>query len=114
MILGFYHAALYVSSEKTVDFYKKLGFYESAPRIERPQDTIVFMDGPCPLEIFIDPSRKPGMKPDPLGLTHLALHVDDVEKTLEEFGIEAKITHFNGGTFAFFKDPDGQSLEFHD
>ncbi len=114
MILGLHHVALYVSSEKSIDFYKRLGFYESDARIVRPQDTIVFMDGPCALEVFIDPNRAPGVKPDPYGFPHLALRVDDVAATLARYGIEAEIKFFNGGHFAFFKDPDGTSLEFHD
>ena len=115
MIQGLHHIAIIVSSEKSIGFYKKLGFRETE-RFVREKDTIVFMAGPCPLEIFIDPihpARVGG--PEAMGLRHLALNVDDVKKTVAELGIEAEeIREVNGKHFTFLKDPDGIPIELHE
>lgn len=115
MIQGLHHIAIIVSSEKSIGFYEKLGFKE-AERFIREKDTIVFMDGPCPLEIFIDPNHPARVDgPEALGLRHLALKVDDVEKTVAELGIEAEeIREVNGKHFTFFKDPNGLPIELHE
>lgn len=58
LIVSLDHIALLVSLEKSLRFYKKLGFAESK-RIERSYDTVVFMQ--CEqivLEIFIDPKGR--------------------------------------------------------
>ena len=41
-MVGLDHIALIVSSEKSIQFYEKLGFKETK-RVERSYDTVVFM-----------------------------------------------------------------------
>lgn len=59
-----------------------------------------------------------GMEFSPSKMSHLALHVDDVEAARKE--LEAKGIQFHGDTFdtgvchmALFSDPDGNGLMLH-
>ena len=106
------HIAIIVSREEHLEFYEKLGFREKK-RIERSYDTVVFMecDGVV-LEIFIDPNHPERVsEPEARGLRHVALRVDDFEKTCEQFDTEDVRTYFFGTRFTFTKDPDGQPIE---
>ena len=80
-----HHVALICSSEKSIEFYNRLGF-EVYFRKERSYDTIVLMKGQgVKLEIFIDPNHPHrATEPEALGLRHLALKVDDLDKAREE------------------------------
>ena len=117
MITGVDHFAIIVSSEDVVSFYKKLGF-EEVFRKKRSYDTVVLLDGfGTRMEIFID-SRHPmrAIKPENLGLRHLALKVDQIEKTAEELKIKIGTIQndWMGIRFAYVKDPDGNSVELHE
>ena len=121
MILTVHHIAIIVKSEKSLLFYKKLGFSESFRKI-RNYDTIVLMDGyDIRLEIFIDPrhpSQSNGIN-EPIGIRHFALKVDDIEKTINELDLDEKNigqinTDWTGIRFCFIKDPDGLTVELHE
>ena len=66
------HIALIVSSEESLNFYRKLGFKE-AKRVERSYDTVALMQ--CRLvglEIFIDPKHPDRVsEPEARGLRHI-------------------------------------------
>lgn len=113
MILGIHHFSIIASSEESVKFYEKLGF-KVERRIERGYDTVVLMSGyGIGLEVFVDP-RHPGRpSPEPLGLRNISLRVDDMEKTIEELGLEkAEInTDWSGNRYCLITDPDGNSVQ---
>ena len=116
MITGIDHIAIIVSSEKSIEFYKNLGFVEVS-RIDRGYDTIVFMSGfGVTLEIFIDATHpKRVTNPEALGLRHLAFKVDDLTATIQKLNIIAEpIRENNGKKFTFFKDPDGLPIELRE
>lgn len=106
------HIALIVSSEKTLEFYEKLGFIETR-RIERTYDTVVFMQcGQVILEIFIDPQHPERVaKPEAKGLRHIAFLVDSLEEVMKIVDCEDIRTDWFGRKFTFTKDPDGQTIE---
>jgi len=111
-----HHIAIIVSSEKSIEFYSKLGFKE-IERIDRGYDVIVMMEGACPLEIFIDPNHPARVNyPEALGLRHLALKVDNIEKATHglDVDIEPIRVKKNGKRFTFIKDPDGLPIELHE
>ena len=117
MITGVDHFAIIVSSEEVVSFYKKLGFKEVF-RKKRSHDTVVLLDGfGLQMEIFVDP-RHPmrATKPENLGLRHLALKVERIEKTAEELKIKIGTIQCDwmGVRFAYTKDPDGNPVELHE
>ena len=99
MITGVDHFAIIVSSEEVVAFYKKLGFKEVF-RKKRSHDTVVLL----------------ATKPENLGLRHLALKVDRIEKTAEELKIKMGTIQndWMGVRFAYTKDPDGNIVELHE
>lgn len=109
----FNHTAVTISSEENVSFYEKLGFHIRS-RIERPNDTIFFMDG-CgtTVELFVNKefqSRPSG--PEPLGPKHLAFTVDNFDEILEQFECGEIKGSSSGGRRTFTFDPDGTSIEF--
>ena len=111
-----HHIAIIVSTEKSIEFYSRLGFHEIS-RVDRGYDIIVMMEGPCLLEIYIDPTHPARVnQPEALGLRHLALKVNNLEQTLAELGnmeIEP-IREAGGKYFTFIKDPDGLPIELHE
>ncbi len=116
MIQGIHHVAIIVSSEKTVEFYKKLGFQETF-RKTRSYDTIVLLSGHgFELEMFVDSSHPTREKPEPLGLRHLALKVDNIEATAQELPIAVCeiMLDWVGKRFCFISDPDGNVVELHE
>lgn len=116
MILGLDHIAIICSSERSIDFYKHLGFTE-IDRENRGHDILVFLKGyGIVLEMFVDPTHPPRVnRPEAMGLRHLALRVDDVQSTLNEFEIDAEpIRERDEKHFTFFKDPDGLPIELHE
>ena len=128
MIEGFHHIAILISAEKTLDFYKTLGFTESF-RKERADDTVVLLDGyGIQLECFID-DRHPKRILDfsePLGTRHFALFVDNLESEIEritelmkmDLGYDPKFgeisSDWTGERYVFFKDPDDGIVELHE
>ena len=116
MITGVHHFSLIASSEASIAFYEKLGFKEYK-RVERKFDTVVLLNGHgIGLEIYIDPSHPPRERPEPLGPRHLSLRVDNVERTVEELGLEAGpiMTDWVDVRFCFIADPDGWPVQLHE
>ena len=115
MITGFHHFAIIASSEESIVFYRKLGFLEIS-RINRSYDTVVVLEGyGLEIEVFIDP-RHPARpcNPECLGIRHLALHVDDVEKIAQEFDCGPIQKDWFDEKYCFTQDPDGLTIEFHE
>ena len=105
-----------VSSGETVEFYKQLGFHETF-RKTRSYDTIVLISGQgFELEMFVDSNHPVKGKPEPLGLRHLALKVDNIETTAKELDLEVGEIMFDwvGTRYCFIFDPDGNSVELHE
>lgn len=115
MITGVHHFAMIVSSEKSIEFYSRLGFVEQF-RKKREKDTIVLMEGyGIKLEMFIDPNHPEHAKdPENIGLRHLALKVDSCENIKKNFDCGAIMEDWSGIKFCFTKDPDGVPIEFHE
>lgn len=115
MIQGLHHFAIIVSSETSIGFYEKLGFRVSF-RKERKYDTVVLMEGyGIQIEMFIDPHHpQRATKPEHIGLRHIALKVDSVEKMAREFECGEIMSDWTGQRFAYTYDPDGLPIEFHE
>lgn len=117
MIQAFHHFAIIVSSEKSVEFYSKLGFTETF-RKERNYDSVVLMEGyGIQIELFIAPNHpQRAVNPENIGLRHIALKVDNIETTIKELGfsdIEINSDWF-GKRYGYIYDPDGLPIEFHE
>ncbi len=115
MIQGIHHLAIIVSNEECIAFYKRLGF-DVIKRIERKYDTVILLSGyDIQLEIFVDSNHPSRSNQEPLGLRHLALKVDDVEKTIRDLGLDiGYITEdWFGVKYCFIVDPDGNTIELH-
>lgn len=119
MITGLHHIALIVSCERSLDFYRLLGFTETF-RKKRKYDTAVLLDGHgLELEVFIDPSHPSHPETEPIGLRHFALRVDGLEEEIERLkseGIEVGpvMEDWTGVRFCFIKDFDGLTIELHE
>ena len=119
MITAIHHIAIISSSEKSIIFYSQLGFIESFRKI-RAKDTIVLMDGyGIQLEIFIDSKHPNYSEIEPIGFRHLALKVDNIERTIEELKLPLSdigeiMNDWTGIKFCFIKDPDGLVIELHE
>jgi len=138
MITGVHHVGIIVSNlEKALEFYgdilgAKLLFREEAgpDYLEKgvgikdaSAKMAVIKVGPGTLELieYINPrTEAEGLRPCDVGTFHLALGVDDIDKTVEELqkrGVEfTSAPNISGGEFegwvwAYFKDPDGHQLE---
>ena len=111
MITGIHHFSIIASSEASIAFYSTLGFREYK-RIERSYDTVVLMEGyGVGLEVFVDASHAPSSS-EPLGLRHIALRVDGIEKTMEELGVNGEVkTDWNGKRYVMITDPDGNDVQ---
>lgn len=107
------HIAIIISKEEHLAFYKKLGFKET-DRFPRENDTVVFMENNgIVLEIFIDPNHPQRLSnPEPSGLWHFALAVDDFDTFIKDFECEEIQTNWFGQRLTFTRDPDGQPVEF--
>lgn len=117
MVTGIHHVAIISDSEKSVEFYRHLGFQE-CKRVRRESDMVVLLRGyDIELEIFVDPSHPArATKPEQRGLRHLALHVDSIEDTAKKLDICIGPIQldWNGVRFAFASDPDGLPIELHE
>lgn len=111
-MVGLDHIALIVSTERSIQFYEKLGFQETK-RIERSYDTVVFMQcGQISFEIFIDPKHPERVsEPEAKGLRHIAFSVDSLDEVMKELECEEVRTDWFGRKFTFTRDPDGQPIE---
>jgi len=108
-----HHIAIIASSEKSIDFYKHLGFIE-VERVDREYDVIVMMEGVCLLEIYVDPNHPARVNyPEAMGLRHVAFAVKDLEKVINDIDVEVEPIRKkeNGDRFTFIKDPDGLPIE---
>ena len=119
MIFAFHHIAVIVSSERSLEFYRILGYRESFKK--RKNDLVVLMDDfGIQLEMFVDPSH---LKAGEVGLRHFALCVDD--RLEDEIGrlkaafadnleIGPIMSDWNGIRFCFIKDFDGLQIELRE
>ncbi|MGI6208931.1 MAG: VOC family protein [Anaerolineae bacterium] len=116
-ILKSHHIAIYTPDlKRLVAFYTDvLGF----PTAGTLGDSITFVDiGGTRLEIIEKPEVTEPQEQGRMGMQHIAFEVDDVQKTYEEFkakGVEFHIPAREarpGLHVAFFRDPDGNILEF--
>lgn len=124
MITAVHHIAIIVSSERSLDFYRLLGFQETF-RKKRKYDTAVLMDGyGMQLEVFIDPNHPSHISgsDEPIGLRHFALKVGKIEDEIERLRAESTevidvgpiMEDWTGVRFCFVKDFDGLSIELHE
>ena len=115
MITGIHHIAIISSTEKSIDFYKSLGFNEIFCK-SREYDTIVLLERyGMQLEMFIDPNHpERSVNPERIGLRHMALKVDSCEKISKEFKCGPIKKDWLGVNFCYTEDPDGLPIEFHE
>ena len=115
MVTALHHVSLIVSSEKTVDFYKKLGF-EEVFRKERKTDSVVILEGfGLQLELFIDSTHpKRATNPENLGLRGLSLKVDNLVSLRTRFDCSPIMTDWFGQRYCTTLDPDGIPIQFHE
>ena len=115
MITGIHHIAIISSTEKSVDFYKHLGFEEIFSK-KREYDTIVLLEGyGIQLEMFIDSNHpERSVNPEMIGLRHLALKVDSCEEMSKTFKCGPIKKDWLGVSFCYTEDPDGLPIEFHE
>ena len=115
-----HHVSILASSEKSIEFYEKLGF-EVSFRKNRKNDSIILLDGyGMQIEMFIDPSHpKRANNPENLGLRHFALKTESIERTISELdkkGIECGQVglDWTGVKYCYTEDPDGLPIELHE
>ena len=126
MIKGLQQISMIVSSEKSVAFYKMLGFNERF-RKERGYDTVVVLEGfDFKLLMFVDPKHPVrATNPEALGFRNFVLQADDLEKTMEEIKTRAEESgqciefgpiqsDWHGARFVFLCDPDGLNIGLHE
>ena len=106
--------------DRSVDFYRRLGFEEIARKPIREEAVNVFMglpgDGPR-LELTHNFDRERAYELGD-GYGHIALTVDDLDGALERLaaeGIEPEKPPYRvsegGSRFCFVRDPDGYRIE---
>lgn len=118
MFNGIHHIAIIVSSERSVDFYKKFGFKEIF-RKQRENDIVVILSDytGLKLELFVDDRHTIKAKGiEPLGLRHLSVKVDSIEEAVTSLGLETKTisTDWFDKRYCIISDPDGLPIELHE
>jgi len=115
------HVAVTVKDmDRSVEFYKKLGF-SVIRELDTATQKIVFVGGGlAELELF-EPKGEAAAETSPLGenevgIKHIAFHVDDIEgavEELEKMGVEftTEIRRRGKRAHIFFEDPDGTQLQ---
>jgi lactoylglutathione lyase len=109
------HVGIYVwDLEASLKFYVDLFGWKEVKRFGSGEAKIAVLDiGGGLLEVVQRPGS-PGKAPEG-NWSHLALHVDGwgkKVKKLESMGLELrKVTMADGSHIAFFKDPDGHTIE---
>lgn len=113
--MSLHHIAIICSSELSINFYKHLGFEEFF-RKTRNYDTVVIMEGQdTRLEIFIDPDHPERVTdPETLGVRHIAIKVDDLDKARQDFNCGPVLTDWLGEKYCMTADPDGLPIELHE
>ncbi len=118
MIESINHVALIVSQEKSLDFYKKLGFAETS-RTVRPEknDILIMMEkDSAVLEVFIRPDAPERLNaPEAYGCRHIAFNVknvDDILEVLKGYDHQEIRRDAKGRRFVFVNDTDEQPVEF--
>jgi len=116
MISGLHHIAIIVSSERSVEFYKGLGFKEIM-RKERTTDTVVIMetsDG-LRIELFVDPTHPSrATSPENNGLRYLSLKVDDIDSIANSNNSSPITNDWFGERYCIINDPDGLPVQLHE
>ena len=116
MIEGLHHIAMIVSSERSVEFYKGLGFIEIM-RKERATDTVVIMetsDG-LRIELFVDPTHpQRAASPENIGLRYLSLKVNDIDSIANDHGCSIVTNDWFGERYCTIYDPDGLPVQIHE
>ena len=115
MITGIHHIAIIPSTEKSVEFYERLGF-KKIFRKSREYDIIVLLEGyGMQLELFIDPNHPERSKElERIGLRHLALKVNSCEEMSRKFKCGSLKKDWMGVSFCCTEDPDELPIEFHE
>ena len=109
------HVGVYVKDlSRSLSFYKQVFGWKVVREFGSGEAKIAVVDiGGGLLELVQRPGS-PGKAPEG-NWSHLALHVDDWEGKvgkLEGMGLELrKVTMADGSHIAFFKDPDGHTVE---
>lgn len=100
------HISMIVSSKKSLNFYRKLGFKEPK-RIEQSYDTVVFMRcGHVVLGIFIDPKHRERVSAlKAKELRHIAFLVESLDEVIKDLECEEVRTDWFRRKFTFTKDP---------
>jgi glyoxylase I family protein len=114
-VAGIHHIAIISKSERSVSFYKEIGFKEVF-RKDRRYDIIVILEGyGIKLEIFIDPSHPDrATSLEQIGLRHLAFKVNNIDEIAKHFHREIISKDWIGEKYFFISDPDGLPIEFHE
>ena len=117
------HIALRVSDlDKSLSFYKKLGFREMTRLLnDQGEAWIVYLriNDDQYLELFPKGVKRPQTEPDVIGIFHICLTVDDIDKTfaaLAEAGIQPSQPRqtkrgIDGNRGGWIEDPDGTQIE---
>lgn len=125
MITHVHHIALIVSSERSLEFYRLLGFQELFRKV-RAYDVVVLMYGHgIQLEMFVDDRHptKYEVEEETTGVRHFALQVDrkledEIEglktESIEKLNFSPIMEDWRGVRFVFLKDPDGTVIELHE
>ena len=125
-IKGIHHVAILTDDyERSKTFYVDiLGFRILAEtyRAERNSYKLdLEINGQYQIELFSFPEFKDRASfPEQKGLRHLAFAVENIEESVAELitkGVTVqgiRIDELTGKNFCFFKDPNGQPLEFYE
>ena len=109
------HCGVYVKDlENSLAFYKEIFGWKEKTRWTSGEAKIAVLDMGKGLMELVQRPGSPGTPPGG-NWTHLAIHVHDFTdkvRKLEEKGLELrKVTMGEGAHIAFFKDPDGHTVE---
>lgn len=121
MITGIDHFAVVTTDvARAARFYTELLGFRETMRLETSHSgTIIFIGlGEAQLELFGGGTPRSGpAEGRPVGFTHIALKVDDIDADYERLAaagiaFDMKPTTVESGLrIAFFKDPDGNTIE---
>jgi len=109
------HVGIYVKNlSNSLSFYKQVFGWNVVREFGLGEAKIAVVDIGSGLLEFVQRPGSPGKAPEG-NWSHLALHVDDWEgkvRKLEGMGLELrKVSTTDGSHIAFFKDPDGHTVE---